>query len=63
MADIHHETVDLQHPDHRVVVHAAGQRPVRVKVRILSIVRIAFDFPWPVLSATPNALSMAVSFM
>ena len=30
--------------------------------RIFSIVRIAFDFPWPVLSATPNALSMAVSF-
>ena len=32
------------------------------KLRIFSIVRIAFDFPWPVLSATPNALSMAVSF-
>lgn len=30
--------------------------------RIFSMVRIAFDFPWPVLSATPNALSMAVSF-
>ena len=30
--------------------------------RILSRSRIAFALPWPVLSATPNALSMAVSF-
>src|ERR1700722_15954427 len=30
--------------------------------RILSKSRIAFALPWPVLSATPNALSMAVSF-
>ena len=27
------------------------------------MVRMVFDLPWPVLSPTPNALSMAVSFM
>ena len=31
--------------------------------RILSILRISIDLPWPVILATPNALSMAVSFM
>ena len=30
---------------------------------IFSILRISIDLPWPVLSPTPNALSMAVSFM
>src|SRR5215210_1771269 len=30
--DIHEEAVDLQHPDHRTVVHAARERPVVIEL-------------------------------
>jgi hypothetical protein len=30
-ADVHHEAIDFQHPDHKAAVHPARQRPMSTK--------------------------------
>lgn len=54
------------------IIHAIGfwSRQLRsdhsVAIRLIfsiSRISISIDFPWPVLSPTPTALSVAVSFM